>query len=55
MFKLSKTTEYALISINHIKNCELDLPISVRSISDEYNIPYELLAKILQGTMDPKA
>ena len=48
MFKLSKTTEYALISINHIKNCELDLPISVRSISDEYNIPYELLAKILQ-------
>jgi len=48
MFKFSKKVEYALISLNHInrnKSCE---PISVRQISDAYNIPYELLAKILQ-------
>ena len=48
MLKLSKTVEYALISINHINQCDEDLPISVRKISDKYSIPFELLAKILQ-------
>ena len=48
MFKLSKTVEYALISLNHINQCDNKKPISVRQISDKYNIPYELLAKILQ-------
>ena len=48
MFKLSKTVEYALISLNHINKCEQSNPVSVRQISDQYNIPYELLAKILQ-------
>ena len=48
MLKLSKTVEYALISLNHINQCDQKLPISVREISDRYNIPYELLAKILQ-------
>ena len=48
MFKLSKTVEYALISLNHINKCDDKKPIPVRQISDKYNIPYELLAKILQ-------
>ena len=48
MFKLSKTIEYALISINHINQCDEDIPISVKKISKKYNIPFELLAKILQ-------
>jgi|TARA_Y100000814_G_scaffold263634_1_gene215927 Rrf2 family protein len=48
MFKFSKTVEYALISLSHINKCDSSLPISVRQISDHYNIPYELLAKILQ-------
>ena len=48
MLKLSKTVEYALISLNHINQCNQKIPISVREISDRYNIPYELLAKILQ-------
>ena len=48
MLKLSKTVEYALISLNHINQCDQKSPISVREISDRYNIPYELLAKILQ-------
>ena len=48
MLKLSKTIEYALISINHINQCDEDIPISVKKISKKYNIPFELLAKILQ-------
>ena len=48
MFKLSKKVEYALISISHIKASNIDKPISVRQISSKYNIPNELLAKILQ-------
>ena len=48
MLKLSKTIEYALISINHINQCDEDKPISVKKISNQYSIPFELLAKILQ-------
>ena len=48
MLKLSKTIEYALISINHISQCDEDIPISVKKISKRHNIPFELLAKILQ-------
>ena len=48
MFRLSKTVEYALISLNHINQYDRINPVSVRQISDKYNIPYELLAKILQ-------
>ena len=48
MLKLSKTIEYALISINHINQCDEDIPISVKKISKKYNISFELLAKILQ-------
>ena len=48
MLKLSKTIEYALISINHINQCDKDEPISVKKISNQYSIPFELLAKILQ-------
>ena len=48
MLKLSKTIEYALISINHISQCDKDIPISVKKISKRHNIPFELLAKILQ-------
>jgi len=48
MLKLSKTVEYALISLNHISQADTNSPIPVRHISDRYNIPYELLAKILQ-------
>ena len=43
MLKLSKTVEYALISLNHISQADTNSPITVRYISDRYNIPYELL------------
>ena len=48
MLKLSKTIEYALISINHINQCDKGSPIPVKKISEKHNIPFELLAKILQ-------
>ena len=48
MLKLSKTIEYALISINHINQCDKGTPIPVKKISTKHNIPFELLAKILQ-------
>lgn len=49
MLKLSKKTEYALMAMKHIalnqnRNC-----ISAKEISDDYDIPYELLSKILQS------
>ena len=48
MLKLSKTIEYALMSINHINQCDQGSPVSVKKISKKHNIPFELLAKILQ-------
>ena len=48
MLKLSKTVEYGLISLNYINNYDKRSPVSVRKISNTHNIPYELLAKILQ-------
>tara|TARA_B100000676_G_scaffold100697_2_gene100479 strand:- start:5584 stop:5979 length:396 start_codon:yes stop_codon:yes gene_type:complete len=48
MFKLSKKVEYALIAISHINSSDTEHPIPVSKISDKYNIPNELLAKILQ-------
>ncbi|SRR5690606_19331137 len=48
MLKLSKKTEYALLAVKYIAlkpecNC-----ITAKEISSNYNIPYELLSKILQ-------
>tara|TARA_B100000212_G_scaffold191438_1_gene144298 strand:- start:673 stop:1068 length:396 start_codon:yes stop_codon:yes gene_type:complete len=48
MFKLSKKVEYALIAISHINSSNSECPIPVSRISSKYNIPNELLAKILQ-------
>ncbi len=48
MLKLSKKTEYALMAVKYIalktnSNC-----VTAKEISIGYNIPFELLAKILQ-------
>jgi Rrf2 family protein len=48
MLKITKTVEYALISIKHIKNSSSDKLYSSKEIANQYNIPYELLSKILQ-------
>ena len=48
MLKINKSIEYALIAIKHIKSNNSNKLFSSREISDLYNIPYELLSKILQ-------
>ena len=48
MLKLTKTVEYALISINYIEKNDKDKPIPAKLISSHFSIPEDLLAKILQ-------
>jgi Rrf2 family protein len=47
MVKFSKKLEYSLIALRHISVSE-DKITRVRDISEKYNIPHDLLAKILQ-------
>jgi Rrf2 family protein len=47
MVKFSKKLEYSLIALRHISDAE-DKITSVRDISEKYNIPHDLLAKIMQ-------
>lgn len=48
MLKLTKKTDYALMAINYMSCQEDDFVANTRTISEIYNIPLELLAKILQ-------
>jgi Rrf2 family protein len=48
MFKLSKKSDYGLMAINYIVSHEAEGIASTKRIAEEYNIPVELLAKILQ-------
>ena len=48
MLNITKTVEYALISIRHIHNNGKGRLYTAREIASIYNIPQELLAKILQ-------
>jgi len=47
MLRLSKKSDYALISMKHLA-MRPDASSSAREISEAYDIPLELLAKILQ-------
>ncbi len=48
MLKLSKRTEYALLAVKYIALKSGNSCVTAKEISTNYNIPYELLAKILQ-------
>jgi DNA-binding IscR family transcriptional regulator len=48
MFKLSKKVEYGLIAVKHMAMLGEDIPCSAKDISEKYQIPYDLLSKILQ-------
>ena len=48
MLKLSKKIDYALIAMNYIAFTESDQVVNTKSIAEKYQIPVELLAKILQ-------
>jgi Rrf2 family protein len=47
MVRFSKKIEYSLIALRYIANAKEDI-ITAKEISNKYNIPHELLAKILQ-------
>lgn len=48
MLKLSKKIDYALMAMQYIAFMEDDQVVNTKTISEKYNIPLELLAKILQ-------
>ena len=47
MLNINKSIEYSLIAIKHIKS-KSNKSCSTKEIAKQYNIPKELLAKILQ-------
>ncbi len=48
MLNLSKKIEYGLIALRHIASLPNGTVVTAKEISDKYNIPFELLAKVLQ-------
>ena len=48
MVRLSKKAEYGLIAIRHIAAQHGGAIVTAKEIADKYQIPYELLAKVLQ-------
>jgi Rrf2 family protein len=48
MLKLSKKVEYGLLAVKHIASQGGGDVLTAKEISDRYQIPFELLSKILQ-------
>ena len=48
MLKITRKVEYALIALRHLQQNERGKLCSAKTMSLEYGIPQELLAKILQ-------
>lgn len=48
MLKLSKKIDYGLLAINYMASHDHDVLTNTKAIAEEYNIPVELLAKVLQ-------
>ena len=48
MFQLSKRVEYGLIALSHMAKGQLGHIYTAKEIADTYNIPYDLLAKVMQ-------
>jgi Rrf2 family protein len=48
MLRLSKKADYALIAMRHLAASEPGISASAREIAENYAIPAELLAKVLQ-------
>lgn len=48
MLRLSKKADYALIAMKHLANRQDAASCSAREIAEAYEIPVELLAKVLQ-------
>jgi Rrf2 family protein len=48
MLRLSKKADYALMAMKHLATHNDAASTSARAIAEEYNIPLELMAKVLQ-------
>ena len=48
MLRLSKKADYGLIAVKHLALLPEDASASAREIAERYDIPVELLAKVLQ-------
>lgn len=48
MLRITKKSEYGIIALKHMLNKPVDSVTSAKDISGLYNIPTEILAKILQ-------
>ena len=48
MLRLSKKADYALIAMKHLAQAGAASSTSAREIAEQYNIPIELMAKVLQ-------
>ena len=48
MLQLSKRVEYGLIALRHMAMKPLGHVVTAKELAKEYDLPYELLAKILQ-------
>jgi Rrf2 family protein len=48
MLSLSKKTDYALLALSYLAHVEIERPVNTKEIAEQYDIPVELLAKILQ-------
>jgi Rrf2 family protein len=48
MLRLSKKADYALIAMKHLATRPDAASVSAREIAEQYNIPLELMAKVLQ-------
>jgi Rrf2 family protein len=48
MLQLSKKVEYGLIALRHMAMKPAGNVVTTKELSNEYDLPYELLAKILQ-------
>jgi len=48
MLKLSKKSEYALMAVKYIALQQNRACVTAREIASNYNLPYELVSKVLQ-------
>jgi Rrf2 family protein len=48
MLKFSKKTDYALMAVQYMASRGTDRVVNTKEIAEEYRIPVELLAKVLQ-------
>ena len=54
MLKITRKVEYALIALRHLQQNKKGTLSSSKEIADKYDIPKELLAKVLQNIVKNK-